>query len=254
MKIIRFKAEGKIRYGILNEDTVQVIEGSPFLTGIKPIDEHFSFAQVKLLAPVLPSKIVALGLNYVSHQKEFKAEQPRVPLFFLKPSTSVIGPGDTIEYPPTSHRVDFEAELAVIIGKMARRVSKDKAIDHVFGYTCLNDVTARDHQKEDGQWTRAKGFDTFAPIGPWIETELEPGNVIVESYLNGESKQRVSTAELIFPVPEIVGFISNVMTLLPGDIIATGTPAGVGPMQPGDKIEIRISGIGSLFNQVKIRP
>jgi 2-keto-4-pentenoate hydratase/2-oxohepta-3-ene-1,7-dioic acid hydratase in catechol pathway len=254
MKIIRFKAEGKIKYGILSDDIVRVIEGSPFLGGIKPVDEQISFDRVKLLAPVLPSKIAALGLNYVSHQKEFKAEQPKVPLFFLKPSTSVIGPGDNIEYPPTSHRIDFEAELAVVIGKMARRVSKDKAMDYVFGYTCLNDVTARDHQKEDGQWTRAKGFDTFAPLGPWIETELEPGNLVVESYLNGEPKQYVNTRDLIFPVPELISFVSNVMTLLPGDVIATGTPAGVGPMQPGDKIEIRISGIGSLFNNVKMRP
>jgi len=250
MKIIRFKADGKIRYGILTGESIRGIEGTPFLGALKPIDETFKLSGVKFLAPVLPSKIVAMGLNYLSHVKEFNLPQPKVPLFFIKPSTSVIGPLENIIYPPSSHRVDYEAELGVVIGKMARRVTKEQAMEYVIGYTCLNDVTARDQQKEDGQWTRAKGYDTFAPIGPDIETELDAGNVIVESYLNGELKQHVNTNDLIFPVPELVSFISNVMTLLPGDVIATGTPSGVGPMKPGDTIEIRISGIGSLINKV----
>jgi len=249
MKIVRFKTEDKIRYGILAEESIQIIEGVPFY-GVRPVNEYIKLERAKLLAPVLPSKIVALGLNYLSHQKEFNLSQPQVPLIFIKPSTSVIGPGDSIVYPPSSHRVDYEAELAVVIKSITRRVSVDTALNYVLGYTCLNDVTARDQQKDDGQWTRAKGYDTFCPIGPHIETELDPGNVLVESYLNGQQKQKINTRDLIFPVPQIISFISNVMTLLPGDVIATGTPSGIGPMKPGDTIEIRITGIGTLINQV----
>lgn len=249
MKLIRFSVNGKTKYGILNGDAIQALYGTPF-GRIKAIDEFYDLKQVKLLAPVLPSKIVALGLNYRSHAQEFNTITPEVPLIFIKPSTSVIGPGDNIIYPTSSKQVDYEAELGVVIGKRTVKVSREDALSCVLGYTCLNDVTARDQQSADKQWTRAKGYDTFAPIGPHIETELDPGDVQVESYLNGQVKQRAGTRDLVFPVPVLIEFISKIMTLLPGDIIATGTPGGIGPMQPGDTIEIRISGIGTLKNSV----
>jgi len=249
MKIIRFSINDKTKYGILNGGSIQAIDGKPF-RHIKTIDEYYDLKQVKLLAPVLPSKIVALGLNYKSHAKEFNTDTPKVPLIFLKPSTSVIGPDDTIIYPPSSKQVDYEAELGVVIGKRTAKVSRETALNYVLGYTCLNDVTARDQQSADKQWTRAKSYDTFAPIGPHIEIELDPGNVQVESYLNGRLKQSSSTSNLVFSVPELIEFISHIMTLLPGDIIATGTPGGIGPMQPGDTIEIKITGIGTLTNSV----
>ncbi|MEE8575381.1 MAG: fumarylacetoacetate hydrolase family protein [Thermodesulfobacteriota bacterium] len=216
--------------------------------------ESFPLADVKLLAPVLPSKIVAIGLNYRAHAAEFNNELPAEPLFFIKPSTSVIGPGDEIVYPShMSRRVDFEAELAVVIGKTAKDVSAKAAGDYILGYTCFNDVTARDLQKTDRQWSRAKGFDTFAPIGPWIETELDTADLRIEAYLDGEQKQDTSTSDMIFSVPTLVAFVSHAVTLLPGDVIATGTPSGVGKMKPGAKIEIRIEGIGSLINSVVSR-
>jgi 2-keto-4-pentenoate hydratase/2-oxohepta-3-ene-1,7-dioic acid hydratase in catechol pathway len=210
----------------------------------------FNIADIKLLAPCEPSKIIALGLNYRSHAEETNNPIPQSPLLFLMPPTAIIGPEDNIVYPASSTRVDYECELAVVIGKTARMVTADDALDYVFGYTCLNDITARDHQRDDGQWTRGKGHDTFAPFGPCIETELDPGNVTVETYLNSELKQRGNTADLIFPVPEIISFISNVMTLLPGDVIATGTPSGIGPVQPGDTVEVRIEPVGTLRNYV----
>jgi len=249
MKIVRFSFAGKKRFGVLSGETIQAIRGTPF-NKIDLADEFYKMEEVKILAPVLPSKVVALGLNYLTHAREFNLTIPRVPLFFLKPSTSVIGPGDKIVYPNSSHRVDYEAELAVVIGRTAHYVSKVDAMNYVMGYTCLNDVTARDHQKEDGQWTRAKGFDTFCPIGPHIETDLNPDDLLVESYLNQQLKQSSRTSDLIFKIPELISFISHVMTLLPGDIIATGTSSGVGPMKPGDTIEIRIEKIGSLINTV----
>lgn len=249
MKIVRFAAGGRIKYGILNGESIQAIEGKPFRY-IKPADQYYQLSEVKLLSPCTPSKIVALGLNYRSHAEETKAPLPSVPLLFLKPSTAVIGPKDNIVYPPASTRVDYEGELGVVIKKAARRVSIEDALDYVLGYTCFNDVTARDLQRRDGQWTRGKGFDTFAPVGPCIETELDPGNTTLETYLNGERKQKGNTNDLIFSVPEMVSFISNVMTLLPGDIIATGTPSGIGPMSPGDTVEIKIESIGTLRNYV----
>jgi len=249
MKIVRFAADGKIRYGVLSGQSIRAIQGKPF-ANIKLTGERYRLGEVKLLAPCAPSKIVALGLNYRSHAAEVKAELPSVPLIFLKPSTAVIGPEDNIIYPPSSKRVDYEGELGVVIKKPAWRVPKEKALEYVLGYTCFNDVTARDHQRSDGQWTRGKGFDTFAPMGPCIETEVDSSNVVIETYLNGELKQTGSTRDLIFPVSELVNFISNVMTLLPGDVIATGTPNGIGPMQPGDTVEIRIESIGTLRNYV----
>ncbi len=249
MKIVRFAAGGKVRYGILNSQSIQAIEGKPF-RAIKPADRRYQLSDVRLLSPCLPSKIVALGLNYRSHAEEVKSPLPENPLIFIKPSTAVIGPEENIVYPPSSTRVDYEGELGVVIKKPAWSVSKEDALNYVLGYTCFNDVTARDLQRKDGQWTRGKGFDTFAPVGPCIETELDPGNVILETYLNGERKQRGNTSDLIFSVLEVISFISQVMTLLPGDIIATGTPSGIGPMFPGDTVEVKIEAIGTLRNYV----
>ncbi|MFC2004644.1 fumarylacetoacetate hydrolase family protein [Chloroflexota bacterium] len=249
MKIVRFAAGSKVEYGILSGESIQAIEGNPF-RDIKPADHHYQLSEVNLLSPCVPSKIVALGLNYRMHAEEVKAPLPEVPLIFLKPPTTVIGPEDNIVYPPSSTKVDYECELAVVIKKEIKRVSEADALDYVLGYTCLNDVTARDHQRDDIQWTRGKGFDTFAPVGPCIETELDPGNVAIETYLNGERKQQGNTNDLIFSVPELISFISQVMTLLPGDIIATGTPSGIGPMFPGDVVEIKIEPIGTLRNYV----
>ena len=249
MKIVRFAADGKARYGILREQSFQAIEGKPFRQ-IKLTDQFYQRNQVKLLAPCQPSKIVALGLNYHNHVKELGSQVPNSPLTFLKPSTAVIGPEDNIVYPSASARVDYEGELAVVLKKPVWRVAIKDALDYVLGYTCFNDVTARDLQYHDKQWTRAKGFDTFAAVGPWIETELDPGSVVLETYLNGRLKQQGNTSDLIYSIPELISFISNVMTLLPGDIIATGTPSGVGPMYPGDTVEVRIPLVGTLRNFV----
>jgi 2-keto-4-pentenoate hydratase/2-oxohepta-3-ene-1,7-dioic acid hydratase in catechol pathway len=213
--------------------------------------EVLALGDVNLLAPCEPSKIVALGLNYRDHAAEFGRQAPDEPLIFLKPSTAVIGPGANIIYPRMSRRVDYEAELGVVIGKTARRVEEENALEYVLGYTCFNDVTARDLQKKDGLFTRAKGFDTFAALGPWIETGLaDPDKVMVEAYLNGERRQHASTSTMVFGVRRLIAFISEVMTLLPGDVIATGTPSGVGPMRPGDEVEVRVEGIGTLQNRV----
>jgi len=249
MKIVRFAAGNKVQYGLLNGVSIQAIKGKPF-RGLKPTDRRYQLSQVKLLSPCTPSKIVALGFNYQSHVAEINTHVPDVPLIFLKPSTAVIGPEANIIYPPSSSQVDYEGELGVVIKKSARRVAIEKAGDYILGYTCFNDVTARDLQTKDRQWTRGKSFDTFAAVGPWIETELDLGNTVVETYLNGELKQRANTSDLIFGVPELVSFISEVMTLLPGDIIATGTTSGIGPMSPGDTVEIKIGGIGTLRNYV----
>ena len=253
MKLTRFTAEGKPEYGVINEGIIQVAEYVPCSgsCGVKLTDRKYERRNVKLLAPCEPSKVVAVGLNYYSHARELKKDIPATPLLFIKPSTSVIGPEDFIIYPPASRRVDYEGELGVVIGATAHRVSMERAFDYVLGYTCFNDITARDLQELDGQWTRAKGFDTFAAIGPCIETDLDPGNASIETFLNCELKQSGNTVDLIFNVAELVSFISNIMTLLPGDVIATGTPSGIGPMKTGDKVEVKITGIGSLTNYVR---
>lgn len=205
----------------------------------------------RLLAPVIPGKIVAVGLNYRDHAREMAYELPKEPILFMKPSTSVIGPGEAIRYPSQSSRVDYEAELAVVIGRTCRNVGAATARNFILGYTCLNDVTARDLQAKDGQWTRAKSFDTFAPLGPWIVTDLEdPHTLEITARLNGEARQSSNTANLIFNAFDLVEFVSHIMTLNPGDVIATGTPAGIGPMNPGDVVEIGIQGIGVLKNPV----
>jgi 2-keto-4-pentenoate hydratase/2-oxohepta-3-ene-1,7-dioic acid hydratase in catechol pathway len=250
MKIIRFAApDASESYGVMEGNTVLALNGAPFLA-LDYSGLTYPFASVKLLAPCTPSKIVCLGVNYHGHAREMGHTLPTAPLIFLKPSTAVIGPEAGIIYPLMSQRVDYEAELAVVIKKAGWRISQENALSHVLGYTCFNDITARDLQKIDGQWTRAKGFDTFAAVGPWIETEADPGNLTVETYLNGERKQHGNTSDLIYHVDYLIHFISHVMTLLPGDVIATGTPSGIGPMQVGDTVEIRIEGVGSLHNKI----
>ena len=246
MKIVRYSIGGKTEYGILDGEQIQVIDGTPF-PEIKKLNQSRKLSEVKLLAPCEPTKIVAIGLNYHSHAKEVGQPAPEEPIMFYKPSSSVIGPEDKI-HNPGSTRVDYEAELGVVIKAQATKVSEKDAMKYVLGYTCCNDVSARDWQKNDSQWTRAKGSDTFSPIGPWIETELDPGNVKLEAYLNGECKQSVNTSDLIFPVPALVSYISRFVTLFPGDVIATGTPAGIGPMKSGDIIEIKAEGVGTLRN------
>lgn len=250
MRLVRFLAQGKPAHGILSGDEVAEL-GGDFSSLCKMPRAHHAASAVKLLAPCVPSKIVAVGLNYRDHAGELGLSVPDEPILFLKPSTTVIGPGEAIRYPAMSRQVDYEAELGVVIKDRTSRIGPGEARDHILGYTCANDVTARDLQKKDGQWTRAKSFDTFCPAGPWIETELDPGDLLVESYLNGERRQSSRTSQFIFTVDRLVSFISHVMTLEPGDLIITGTPAGIGPMQPGDEVEVRIGGIGSLRNVVR---
>ncbi|MFQ5829733.1 MAG: fumarylacetoacetate hydrolase family protein [Candidatus Methylomirabilia bacterium] len=249
MRIVRFKAGGKVRYGILEGTHIVEYSGTPLGT-FKRGRKKFPLKQVVLLAPVLPSKIVAVGRNYRDHAEEVNLPVPEEPILFIKPSTSLVGPGDPIVYPPVCHRLDYEAELAIVIKKRCRSVPEERAAEFILGYTCLNDVTARDLQHKDGQWSRAKSFDTFCPIGPCIATHMNANAVDIEAYLNGEQKQSSNTKHFIFLVESLVAYVSEVMTLLPGDVISTGTPAGVGPMRPGDEIEIRIEGIGSLKNRV----
>ena len=256
LRIVRFATGRKVKYGVLEGSAIRGFRGSPF-AHFKGCSSSFTLdgstyelGEVRLLAPCVPSKIVALGLNYHSHAEETKLSIPSVPLIFLKPSTAVIGHDDEIVLPPLSRRVDYEGELGVVIGRKAKDVLQDKAQDYILGYTCVNDVSERYAQKEDGQWTRAKGFDTFAPIGPWIETEIDPDDLKIETYLNGRLCQSARTSDLIFGVAELVSFISSVMTLLPGDIISTGTPSGIGRMNPGDVVEVRIEKIGNLRNFV----
>lgn len=249
MKVGRFEVDGKTYWGVFDlEDGIVIpIKGSVF-GDFELEGSSFSIEEVDILPPVMPSKIVCVGLNYRDHAEELKMEIPEEPIIFLKPSTSVIGHNDTIIAPSFCKRVDYEAELAVVISKICSNVSPDKVGEYILGYTCLNDVTERYFQKKDGQWTRAKSFDTFCPIGPWIETEMDWRNIQIKAYLNGELKQNSNTSNMIFGVEEIVSFVSKIMTLLPGDIIATGTPPGVGEMKNGDEIVIEIEGIGALRN------
>ena len=256
MKILRFAINRTIKYGVLEDDSISVIRGTPYNHPSRPYislaltGDRYKLSEVRLLAPCHPSKIVAVGLNYRKHAEEFKLPIPPVPLIFLKPSTAAIGPEDKIIHPESSRRVDYEGELAVVIRRKASAVSRAKAGEYILGYTCLNDVSARQEQKDDVQWTRAKSYDTFAPIGPYIETDISPDDLKLETYLNGELRQSARTRDLIFPVDFLVSFISSIMTLLPGDVIATGTPSGVGQVKPGDVVEIKIEGIGILKNQV----
>jgi 2-keto-4-pentenoate hydratase/2-oxohepta-3-ene-1,7-dioic acid hydratase in catechol pathway len=207
---------------------------------------------VRLLAPVRPSKIVGVGLNYRDHARETKLPIPSEPVIFVKPSTAVIGPGEAIVLPAGAGRVDYEAELGVVIGRVAHRVPRARAFEYVLGYTCVNDVTARDQQTRGVQWSHCKGYDTFAPIGPRVAIGLDPSQLAVEAWVNGERRQASNTRELVFPVDELIAYISSVMTLLPGDIISTGTPAGIGPLAPGDAVAVRVEGIGELGNRVEL--
>ena len=252
MRIARYSHDGEVKFGIVEGDDLADIVGHPF-GPITFSGERRPIASVRLLPPVLPSKVVAIGKNYAEHASEMGGDVPEQPLVFLKPSTSVVGSGDTIAYPPSSSRVDYEGELAVVIGRLCRDVPESRAMEVVFGYTCANDVTARDQQKTDGQWSRAKGYDSFCPLGPWIETEVSADDLRVTTTLNGEVKQDGRTSQIVHKIPSLVTYITACMTLLPGDVILTGTPAGVGPMQVGDEVAVEIEGIGRLVNTVAAR-
>lgn len=249
MLIGRFVSGRRTRWGVIEGDQVRFARnvfnrGGPVLCDCAPL------AEVRPLVPALPGKVVAVGLNYRDHAEELGMEIPAEPVLFLKPASSVIGPGRPIVMPSQAEQVDHEAELAVVIGRRCRGVAPQRAGDVIFGYTCGNDVTARDLQRIDGQWTRAKSFDTFCPLGPYIETELDPSDLAVEALVNGEVRQSSSTSRMIFSVPELVAFISGVMTLEAGDVILTGTPPGVGPVAAGDTVTIRVEGVGELTNPV----
>ncbi|MDO8645774.1 MAG: fumarylacetoacetate hydrolase family protein [Candidatus Planktophila sp.] len=239
-------------FGVLEEDgLIHVITGDPIYSGIQKSAATVALTKVRLLAPVIPrSKVVCIGKNYADHAAEMGGVVPDEPIIFLKPNTSVIGPNDTIVWPDMSERVDHESELAIVIGRLCRDVPQERVNDVIFGYTIANDVTARDLQKKDGQWTRAKGFDTFCPIGPWIDTDFIPGTQLITASVNGEIKQSAHLNEMIFKVPEIINFVTRVMTLLPGDVILTGTPAGIGPMIAGGTATMSIEGLGELTNRV----
>lgn len=249
MKILRFIYKGKTGWGILEEGTIRLILNHPFGKLKLGIDK-IAFNKVKLLAPACPTKIVLSGLNYKDHAKELAMPLPKEPVIFLKPPTTIISHQENIIYPRKVKRLDYEAELALVIKKEAKNITQGKAKEYILGYTCLNDVTARDLQEKDGQWTRAKSFDTFCPIGPWLETKINPANLKIKSYLNARLVQNSNTAHLIFSPEYLVSFISQVMTLYPGDVVSTGTPPGIGPMQCSDVIEIDIEGIGRLMNRV----
>lgn len=265
MKVARFNHDGEIGFGILDEaehgSGVEIVElvGDPIASGFNTTGRRIPFADVRLLAPVIPrSKIVCVGKNYLDHVEEMKdvtgigsTEPPAEPLLFLKPNTSIIGPGDAIVRPAISEQVEHEGELAIVIGSVAKQVPVERAMEVVFGFTCANDVSARDLQVKDGQWARAKGFDTFCPVGPIIETDLDLADTRIETRVNGEVRQSSSTGKLIHSVAKIVAHASEAFTLLPGDLILTGTPAGVGPLEAGDTVEVEIQGIGILRNSVQ---
>jgi 2-keto-4-pentenoate hydratase/2-oxohepta-3-ene-1,7-dioic acid hydratase in catechol pathway len=252
VRIARFSFEDEVDFGAVEGDEIAPITGHPFgpftFTGYR-----YPISDVRLLAPVIPSKVVAVGKNYADHAREMGGEAPAGPVIFLKPSTAVIGSGDPIQYPASSSQVDFEGELAIVIGRLCRDVPANRAASVILGYTCANDVTARDQQSVDGQWARAKGYDSFCPLGPWITTNVDPSDLELVTTVNGAERQRGRTSDMIHSVPALVEFVSHVMTLLPGDIILTGTPAGVGPLQVGDVATVEIEGIGALTNHVTAR-
>jgi 2-keto-4-pentenoate hydratase/2-oxohepta-3-ene-1,7-dioic acid hydratase in catechol pathway len=252
MRFIRYQ-QGNTppHYGWLFENNVGLLDGTPFGEHRRS-EATIPLRKVKLLAPVLPGKIIAVGRNYAEHAREHGEVVPPAPLIFLKPPSSVIGPGETICLPPQSKQVEHEAELAVVMGRSGRWIPPEWAQDYVLGYTCANDVTARDLQRSDGQWTRAKGFDTFCPLGPWIETDFDPADAVVTCRVGGAMRQMASTREMAFSVAQLIAYISTVMTLEPGDVILTGTPAGVGPLEVGDVVEVDIEGLGTLHNPVAL--
>ncbi len=250
MKLVRYRTAEKVAYGALEDEIVYRLEGA-WGEALRMGERVAPLRHVELLAPCQPSKIVAVGLNYRAHAAESGHQVPTEPVIFMKPPTTVIGPGAAIVYPEElSQRVDYEAELAVVIGRRARHVPREDALDFVLGYTCANDVTARDLQRRDGQWTRAKSFDTFCPLGPWIVTDLDVSHLAVRSRVNGDLRQDGRTGDMIFAVDELLAFVSAVMTLEPGDVILTGTPEGIGPLQVGDEVTVEIAGVGTLSNRV----
>ncbi|MFP3852741.1 MAG: fumarylacetoacetate hydrolase family protein [Anaerolineales bacterium] len=252
MKLLRFRPadiQGS-QWGWLDGDRIGLIEGSPFGT-FRRRDAAMGLDEVALLPPVAPGKVICVGRNYAAHAEEHAAEVPELPLIFLKPPSSVIAAGEPILIPPQSQRVEHEAELAIVISQAGRWLSSKEAKQHILGFTAANDVTARDLQRADGQWTRGKGFDTFCPLGPWIETEFDPADAMVTCNVNGKMRQMGSTRDMVFPSNQLIAFVSSVMTLEPGDVILTGTPSGVGPLHPGDEVSVEIEGIGALTNPVK---
>jgi 2-keto-4-pentenoate hydratase/2-oxohepta-3-ene-1,7-dioic acid hydratase in catechol pathway len=254
MRLIRYQSgDQPANYGwILDEPSgalAGLIEGSPF-EGFRRLEADLPLEKIRLLPPVLPGKIICVGRNYVAHAREHNAEVPDVPLIFLKPSTSIIGPEDPIVLPPQSRQVEHEGELVAVVGKRGRWIPPEESLEYVMGYTVGNDVTARDLQRGDGQWTRAKGFDTFCPIGPWIETDFDPADSVITCHVNGEMRQMSSTRDMVFSVRQLIAFVSSIMTLEPGDLLMTGTPAGVGPLMSGDVVEVSIEGLGVLRNPV----
>ncbi len=252
MRIARYSAGGEVSFGVVEGDEVAALTSHPFGPLTFTGDRH-PLDSVRLLAPVIPSKVVAIGKNYADHAREMGGEAPAAPVMFLKPSTAVVGPGDPVAYPAGVERLDYEGELAVVVGRLARDVPRERALDAVLGYTCANDVTARDQQLADGQWTRGKGYDSFCPLGPWVETSLDPAASRVTTTLNGDTKQDAPTSLLLHDVATLVAYVTAVMTLLPGDVILTGTPAGVGPMNVGDSVSVTVEGVGTLTNPVVAR-
>jgi 2-keto-4-pentenoate hydratase/2-oxohepta-3-ene-1,7-dioic acid hydratase in catechol pathway len=250
MRLIRYQAKKEpAQYGWVSNDKVGRIDGSPF-GEFQRLEATLPIESVQLHAPIQPGKIICVGRNYSEHIKEQKAETPETPLLFLKPPSAVIGPSQTIILPPQSEQVDHEAELVVVIGKRGRWIQPPDAFSYIYGYTIGNDVTARDLQRRDGQWTRSKGFDTFCPLGPWVETEFDPTDAMITCHVNGELRQMASTHDMIFHVDQIIAFASSIMTLEPGDVLMTGTPAGISPLHPGDVVEVTIEGLGKLHNPV----
>jgi 2-keto-4-pentenoate hydratase/2-oxohepta-3-ene-1,7-dioic acid hydratase in catechol pathway len=250
MRIARFSTDDGVLFGVVEGDSVAAIDAHPF-GELRFTGKRFALDEVRLVAPILPSKVVAIGKNYAGHVREMGGEAPPEPVIFMKPSTSVIGPGEPIAYPQKlSERVDFEGELAIVIGRLCRDVPVERTAEVVLGYTCANDVTARDLQRRDGQWTRAKGFDTFCPLGPWIETQVDPADLAITAAVNGQVRQDARTSLLLHGVPTLISYVSQVMTLLPGDVILTGTPEGIGPLEIGDEVAVEIESIGTLANRV----
>jgi 2-keto-4-pentenoate hydratase/2-oxohepta-3-ene-1,7-dioic acid hydratase in catechol pathway len=250
VRIARVSVEGSPRFGVIGGQEVHLLSAHPF-GELVPTGEQVPLQEESLLAPILPSKVIGIGKNYADHVREMGGETPERPLLFLKPSTSVIGPGKSISMPDT--RVDYEGELAVVIGRLCRDVPVERAAEVILGYTCGNDVTARDWQRSDGQWTRAKGGDTFCPLGPWIETELDPADLRIRTLVDGEVRQDGRTSQMIHDIPALIAYVSSAMTLLPGDVILTGTPAGIGPLHAGQSVTVEIEGIGSLSNVAEPR-
>ncbi len=254
VRIARFTSGGDPRFGVVDGDDLEVLTGDPLYMPVQRTGERVPLDAVRLLAPVIPrSKVVGIGRNYAAHAAELGNEVPAEPLVFLKPNTSVVGPDDPVVLPPQSQRVDYEGELAVVIGRLCRDVPVERVPEVVLGYTVANDVTARDLQTSDGQWWRAKGFDSFCPLGPYLVTDLDVSDLRVTTRLDGETVQDGRTSQMVFDVPAVVAYVSSAMTLLPGDVILTGTPAGVGPMRAGQRVEVEVEGIGVLANPVVAR-